>query len=377
MRRSKTMMLTVLAGLLVSGSLLAAPVAQAADTAPNGYPYCVNGSSSDPDGDGWGWENNASCVVRGSAADPGAGSTSCSVAPADPAATTSARRLLCYLYSVYGNHILSGQQESTWNGGPDYEMNYIYNIAKKYPAIRGQDMGDSPDFGARGLSWWNAGGIPMVGYHMGSPAQDTDGYAGSQMNANISAALTSGTADNNRLNTRLRKWADQLKVIQNGGGAVIFRPWHEASGTWFWWSKEGASQYNRLWIYTYNFMRNAGVHNLVYLHPFNGAPAAAWYPGKQYVDIGGADTYAGDHGPQTSMYNAARSVYGSTMPIALHENGPIPDPAQLQSSGTKWVLFNTWHSTWITDTSKNSANDIRTFYTSSYVLTRDEVPSLR
>ncbi|MEU4215632.1 GDSL-type esterase/lipase family protein [Actinoplanes sp. NPDC026623] len=43
-------------------------------TAPNGYPYCVNGSSSDPDGDGWGWENNASCVVRGSKADPGASS---------------------------------------------------------------------------------------------------------------------------------------------------------------------------------------------------------------------------------------------------------------------------------------------------------------
>ncbi|MFJ5778982.1 cellulase family glycosylhydrolase [Streptomyces sp. NPDC093094] len=40
-------------------------------TAPNGYPYCVNGSSSDPDGDGWGWENNRSCVVRGSAADTG------------------------------------------------------------------------------------------------------------------------------------------------------------------------------------------------------------------------------------------------------------------------------------------------------------------
>ncbi|KAF4406944.1 cellulase family glycosylhydrolase [Streptomyces lycii] len=38
-------------------------------TAPNGYPYCVNGSASDPDGDGWGWENQRSCVVRGSAAD--------------------------------------------------------------------------------------------------------------------------------------------------------------------------------------------------------------------------------------------------------------------------------------------------------------------
>ncbi|MET9724514.1 cellulase family glycosylhydrolase [Streptomyces zaomyceticus] len=40
-------------------------------TAPNGYPYCADGSSSDPDGDGWGWENQRSCVVRGGAADTG------------------------------------------------------------------------------------------------------------------------------------------------------------------------------------------------------------------------------------------------------------------------------------------------------------------
>ncbi|MFG2837978.1 cellulase family glycosylhydrolase [Streptomyces zaomyceticus] len=41
----------------------------AGGTAPNGYPYCANGGSTDPDGDGWGWENQRSCVVRGSAAD--------------------------------------------------------------------------------------------------------------------------------------------------------------------------------------------------------------------------------------------------------------------------------------------------------------------
>ncbi|MEW2261070.1 cellulase family glycosylhydrolase [Streptomyces sp. NPDC047853] len=38
-------------------------------TAPNGYPYCLSGGSSDPDGDGWGWESDRSCVVRGGAAD--------------------------------------------------------------------------------------------------------------------------------------------------------------------------------------------------------------------------------------------------------------------------------------------------------------------
>ncbi|MFW6725008.1 carbohydrate-binding domain-containing protein [Streptomyces sp. MAR4 CNY-716] len=39
------------------------------DTAPNGYPYCQQGSATDPDGDGWGWENSRSCVVRGGPAD--------------------------------------------------------------------------------------------------------------------------------------------------------------------------------------------------------------------------------------------------------------------------------------------------------------------
>ena len=68
--------LTMLVGL----TLNLAPAASAA-TAPNGYPYCANGSASDPDGDGLGWENNQSCVVQGSAADTGSTSTSSSTCP--------------------------------------------------------------------------------------------------------------------------------------------------------------------------------------------------------------------------------------------------------------------------------------------------------
>lgn len=123
----------------------------------------------------------------------------CGVALVDPDATAQAKKLLCYLYSQYGNHILSGQQESTWVSGPDHEMSIIYNDSGEYPAIRGQDMDDSPNFGARGLACWKAGGIPMVGYHMGAPNQSVDGNAGSQLTANISAALTTGTADSTTL----------------------------------------------------------------------------------------------------------------------------------------------------------------------------------
>jgi hypothetical protein len=75
------------------------------------------------------------------------------------------------------------------------------------------------------------------------------------------------------------------------------------------------------------------------------------------------------------MFNTCRSLYGSTMPIALHENGPIPDPDQLQSTGTHWVLFGTWHGNHLT--ASNPADHLRRVYNHAYVVTRDELPNLR
>lgn len=62
-----------MAMIAITGEFLLAIVPASAQNASNGYPYCRNGSASDPDGDGWGWENKASCVVRSSRADPNAG----------------------------------------------------------------------------------------------------------------------------------------------------------------------------------------------------------------------------------------------------------------------------------------------------------------
>ena len=57
-----------------SGGSLSAPCG----LAPNGFPYCCN-ASSDPDGDGWGWENGQSCVVNPNAST--GTSTGCGTAP--------------------------------------------------------------------------------------------------------------------------------------------------------------------------------------------------------------------------------------------------------------------------------------------------------
>lgn len=304
-------------------------------------------------------------------------SSNCGVAPVDPKATRQARNLLCYLYSVYGNHILSSQQESPWNQNGAMEMNYIQSLTGKLPAVRSMDYGDSQTWSTRAIPWWQAGGLVMVSYHMGAPGQPIDGWAGAQLTADINSVLTPGTTQYQSFLSRLDGSASELAKAQAAGVPVIWRPFHEAGGTWFWWSKEGGSQYVRLWNFMYNYYTNVkGLHNLIWLLPFDGQPSAAFWPGKAVVDVAGSDTYASDHNPLTALFNTTRSIVGSSLPIFLHENGPIPDPDLLQSSGTKWALFNTWHTNWIMDTTINDQNFIRKVYSSPYVITRDRVPNL-
>lgn len=296
--------------------------------------------------------------------------------PVSPGASVQAQKLLCYLHAEYGCHILSGQEESTWVDGPEYEMDYILRHTGKLPAIRGMDFGQE-GVAERAIAWWNAGGISQIGYHMGAPTHP-DTYEATKLSSSIDATLTPGTSEYKSFLAKLDAVAVELQKLEDANVPVLWRPFHEAGGTWFWWSKEGPAAYIRLWTFVFeHFTKTRGLGNLVWLFPYNGKPDAAFYPGPAYVDIAGADTYAKHRGPLTPMFNATQRIVGPTMPIALHENGPIPDPDQLQSSRTPWLLFNTWHTTHIMDTSANPPDWLRTVYNHDYVITRDELPSLR
>ncbi len=71
---------------------------------------------------------------------------------------------------------------------------------------------------------------------------------------------------------------------------------------------------------------------------------------------------------------------GNAIPIALHENGQIPDPAAMFSTSTRapWVLFNTWATYEMPATSPgNTVAYVQSVYANPNVVTRDEVPSLK
>jgi hypothetical protein len=298
----------------------------------------------------------------------------CSAVPVTPNATAQARKVLCYLYSQYGNHILSGQEE----GGSDLEVDYIFTSTGKYPTIRSFEA-NSDGAATRCLTYWNAGGLCMFGYHMGAPGA-ADGYTGAETKiaGEIDKALTVGSNENTVFNQRLDAVANRMLMVQASNGVVIFRPFHEAGGTWFWWSMEGGAQYVRLWKYAFDRVINTdGVRNALWLLPYDGSPDKTFYPGAAYVDIGGADNYnkAYDYSPMTSIFNAAHAIFGDTMPIALHECGPIPDSDQLQSTKTNWVFFSIWTQPY--PETYSTVTELQKVYTSSYVVSRDEMPNLK
>jgi hypothetical protein len=210
---------------------------------------------------------------------------------------------------------------------------------------------------------------------MGAPP-NSDTFQNSQGTANIASVLTEGSSANTSFKSKLDYAATELQTLENANVAVLWAPFHEAQPNgWFWWSKGTGAQFVQLWTYMYNyFTTTKGLNNLVWLMPFSGSPNASFYPGKNFVDIAGPDTYSTSQ-PFTSMFTTTRNIVGTTIPIPLHENGLIPNPTDMfANDAAPWVLFNTWAGYQI---SNNALSHVQSVYANAYTVTRDEVPNLR
>jgi hypothetical protein len=322
----------------------------------------------------------------GSGGVSGAGGGTCSVAPVSPDPSQQAKNLLCYLYGVYGNHVLSGQQETSWSN-PAADISWYTSNGMKYPAILGGDFLYSDGGGptsettttARAIAYWNAGGITMIRYHMGMPP-NADSYANAMLSPSgsfFTDVITAGTAENSSFVSKLDYIAYQIGVMKTNDVPVLLALFHETQANgWFWWSKGTGPQFIALWEYAFKYLTTTkGLNNIVWLMPFSGSPGSAYFPGKTYVDIAGSDTY-GTNQPFTSLYSSTRGVVGATMPAPLHETGLIPTPSAMFPTAAPWVLFNIWAG-YESDGTHNSVSNIQSVYASPNLITRDEIPSLK
>ena len=117
--------------------------------------------------------------------------------------------------------------------------------------------------------------------------------------------------------------ADGLEDLQRMGIVVLWRPFHEMEGSWFWWGGDGrdgsrAAVLKRLWREMHEYMTEGrGLDNLIWV--FNGK--ACHYSGNDVVDLNSADIYGNNVGERISRLVPALAS-NDEKPFALAEFGP-------------------------------------------------------
>lgn len=301
-------------------------------------------------------------------------------------ASQQARNVYRFLLEQSGKKILTGvQSEGTANNNEHIDL--IASKTGKHPALAGYDfifLQYSPT--PAGWSWvvnysdmsapvahWKAGGLVGYMWHWNVPNSKNDWEKGvkdynfdgynfysDKTTFSIVEALKEGTWQHDFIMQDMEKAASYLKILQDAGVPVIWRPLHEAAGNynlygkknnaWFWWGRGGAGPCKQLYrLMRDTFEEKYGLDNLIWvwtLDATQGAEAewADWYPGDEYVDIIGVDIYEDNINAKTRQWQACVDLAKGRKLVTISECGNIPEPSACFEAGNKWSWFLVWSS---------------------------------
>lgn len=250
--------------------------------------------------------------------------------PADPEATPEARELFQRLLKIQKKGTMYGHQDDLvtgrtwWNekGRSDTK-----EAVGDYPGVAGFELGelelgyslslDSIAFSdiSERVRWFHEqGGIITISWHVVNPVssqwpgiKEPNG-AGSAWDVSMLSAdginavrnVLPGGEDHAMFNSWLKRLSMFFHTFRDKDGVpipFIFRPYHEHSGTFFWWGRERCTdeEYAALWRYTVDFLRKKGHHNILYAYNTDKVYSAEeylrGYPGDEYIDMLSIDWY--------------------------------------------------------------------------------------
>ncbi len=301
----------------------------------------------------------------------------------NPQAALEARHLLDYLHGLPPGYILTGQHNFPATISQSYER--VHALTGRYPALWGQDFGfaaygDKDSIHAReaiiaeAIEQHKRGAIITLMWHTVRPTEDEPGVFQGSVMADISPQayadlVTPGTAVHTRWLAQADRVAEHLKVLQRENIPVLWRPYHEMNGAWFWWGHKTGTRFVALWRQMYRrFTADHGLHNLIWVWNTNAPnhPGVlsyeALFPGHAYVDVLATDIYHGDY-RQRYHDNLLRLAAGK--PIAIGECAELPEALERQQA---WRWFMAWADLL---EPKNSVERIRRVYHAANAIHRD------
>jgi len=230
-------------------------------------------------------------------------------APIDPDATLETKALFYNLRKQMGKGILFGHQHTTcygigWKSQDD--RSDVKSATGAFPAVYGWDM----EHKHRGtdhlekliIDAFERGGVNTMSWCMDHPI--TGGNYKLQGKRRTVKKILPGGELHGKLKTKLDGFAHFVSRLKDSKGRlipIIFRPWHEHNGGWFWWGTQDCSpeEFVQLWRFTVTYLRDTKkVHNLLYAYSPDkpGIRNAKDYernrfPGYEYMDVMGVDCY--------------------------------------------------------------------------------------
>jgi len=195
----------------------------------------------------------------------------------------------------------------------DRNRSDVLELTGDYPAIMGFDLGgiemgdgknlDSVPFTRireELMNHYNRGGIVTLSWHPRNPL--TGGTAWDITNKNTVKSILPGGECHEKFRGWMQRVADFIKTLKTDGGVrvpIIFRPWHENAGSWFWWGWDLCTddEYKGLWNMLQDYLNKEGLDNLLWSYsPSQGKLKTAdtfmrRYPGNDRVQLLGVDAY--------------------------------------------------------------------------------------
>jgi mannan endo-1,4-beta-mannosidase len=240
---------------------------------------------------------------------------------ADRQATAETRNLYKNLVKNWGQSVLFGHQDDLAYGiGWKYEAGRsdIKELTGEYPALFGWDISGIEKDKADNIDGvpfqkmkafirqaYDMGAVNTISWHLDNPV---NGQTAWDTTANTIPAILPGGAKHHLYTSWLDKVAVFMGDLKGSDGKaipILFRPFHELTGSWFWWGKKQSSpaEYIQLYRFTADYLRKTRkVHNLIYVYnvsDFNSkADYLKRYPGDYYIDILSFDAY--QYGPITN-----------------------------------------------------------------------------
>lgn len=327
--------------------------------------------------------------------------------PVNPDLIPEARAVLDYFESIYGEQSLAGISGTN-------NADAVYELTGKRPAIVALDLSgwNTPTWGEtytpvvervieRVKECAEQGYIVSLQFHWKHPGKlDGTSWVGKHGKNPPSGpfpmgeATKPGTLAHNQFMGDLARHADYLEELADARIPILWRPFHEIDGGWFWWTdKENPENTAEMWRIMYDYLVNQReLNNLIWvysagLHPGSNDRSVEqveyrkrFYPGGDYVDIAGIDIYPNDYygwgDPQEDAYMLAYEIMTKVAPgkmLAMCEGQAIPNPDIMQSEGPRWLYSLPWWG----PGERNPSEWVKKTYTHPFIITKDELPEIK